>query len=123
MAPFEIDDSMRAAYHASATIASNFLVTLEWMAERVAARAGLERGDARRLFAPLVRQTVDNWAELGPEAALTGPVARGDEVTVARQRRAVQDEAPALLPAFDALVEATRALAGRPGSGSGEVAA
>jgi predicted short-subunit dehydrogenase-like oxidoreductase (DUF2520 family) len=111
MEPFEIDDSARAAYHAAASIASNFVVTLEWMAERVAASAGIEATDARRMLAPLVRQTVDNWAALGPQAALTGPVARGDEVTVARQRKAIADAAPDLLPLFDALVDQTRELA------------
>jgi predicted short-subunit dehydrogenase-like oxidoreductase (DUF2520 family) len=111
MEPFEIDDSARAAYHAAASIASNFVVTLEWMAERVAAAAGIEAADARRMLAPLVRQTVDNWATLGPQAALTGPVARGDEVTVARQRKAIADAAPDLLPLFDALVDQTRELA------------
>ena len=60
---------------------------------------------------PLVRATVENWAAHGPEAALTGPIARGDEDTVARQREAVADRAPELVEAFDALVEATRALA------------
>jgi predicted short-subunit dehydrogenase-like oxidoreductase (DUF2520 family) len=111
MEPFVIDDAARAAYHASASIASNFVVTLEWMAERVAATAGIEPEDARRMLAPLVRQTVDNWAELGPHAALTGPVARGDEVTVARQRRAIAEAAPDLLPLFDALVDQTREVA------------
>jgi predicted short-subunit dehydrogenase-like oxidoreductase (DUF2520 family) len=110
MEPFEINDSMRAAYHASASIASNFLVTLEWMAERVAQAAGIEPADARRMLAPLVRRTVENWAASGPESALTGPVARGDEVTVARQRRAIEETAPDLLPAFDALVAATRSM-------------
>jgi predicted short-subunit dehydrogenase-like oxidoreductase (DUF2520 family) len=111
MEPFVIDDAARAAYHASASIASNFVVTLEWMAERVAAAAGIEPESARRMLAPLVRQTVDNWAALGPRAALTGPVARGDEVTVARQRKAIAEAAPDLLPLFDALVEQTREVA------------
>src|SRR3954451_19088128 len=111
MEPFEIDDSARAAYHAAASTASNFVVTLEWMAERVAASAGIEPADARRMLAPLVRRTVDNWAKLGPRAALTGPVARGDEVTVARQRKAIAEAAPDLLPLFDALVEQTKAVA------------
>jgi predicted short-subunit dehydrogenase-like oxidoreductase (DUF2520 family) len=111
MEPFEIDDSARAAYHAAASIASNFVVTLEWMAERVASAAGIEAADARRMLAPLVRQTVDNWAALGPQAALTGPVARGDDVTVARQRKVIAEAAPDLLPLFDALVEQTKAVA------------
>ena len=111
MEPFEIDDDARAAYHAAASIASNFVVTLEWMAERVASAAGIAPENARKMLAPLVRQTVDNWAALGPQAALTGPVARGDEMTVARQRRAIAEAAPDLLPLFDALVEQTKAVA------------
>ena len=109
--PFEIDDDARAAYHASASIASNFLVTVEAAAEHVAGAAGLERGEARALLAPLVRGTVENWVALGPERALTGPVARGDEATVDTQRDAVEDRAPQLVPLFDELVRATRALA------------
>jgi predicted short-subunit dehydrogenase-like oxidoreductase (DUF2520 family) len=111
MEPFEIDDDARAAYHAAASIASNFVVTLEWMAERVAAAAGIAPENARKMLAPLVRQTVDNWASVGPQAALTGPIARGDEVTVARQRKAIAEAAPDLLPLFDALVEQTKAVA------------
>jgi predicted short-subunit dehydrogenase-like oxidoreductase (DUF2520 family) len=102
-----IADDDRAAYHAAASIASNLLVTLEAAAERIAASAGVDR----ELLLPLVRSTVENWAALGPERALTGPIARGDEATVARQRAAVADRAPDLLPMFDALAEATRTLA------------
>jgi predicted short-subunit dehydrogenase-like oxidoreductase (DUF2520 family) len=43
--------------------------------------------------------------------ALTGPVARGDEQTVASQRAAIEQRVPELLDLFDALVRATRALA------------
>jgi predicted short-subunit dehydrogenase-like oxidoreductase (DUF2520 family) len=113
MTPFEIDDDGRAAYHAAASVASNFLVTLEAAAERIAAGAGLEAHQARALFAPLVRRTVENVVALGPERALTGPVARGDEATVEAQRRAVEEEAPELLALFDELALHTRALAGR----------
>jgi predicted short-subunit dehydrogenase-like oxidoreductase (DUF2520 family) len=112
MTPFEIDDEGRAAYHAAASVASNFVITLEAAAERVAAGAGLEPEQARRLLVPLLRRTVDNLAELGPEDALTGPVARGDEATVAAQRQAVAEQAPELLELFDVLVRHTRALAG-----------
>lgn len=112
MRAIEIDDSARAAYHAAASIASNFLVTLEAAAEEVAGGAGLDPDQARALLAPLVRATVDNWAARGPHAALTGPVARGDDATVERQRDAVAQQAPELLELFDALVARTRALAG-----------
>jgi predicted short-subunit dehydrogenase-like oxidoreductase (DUF2520 family) len=109
MRPVQVPEDLRTTYHAAASIASNFLITLESAAERVAGRAGVDRA----LLAPLVRATVENWARLGAERALTGPVARGDEVTVAAQREAVRETAEDLLPLFDSLVEATRALAGR----------
>jgi predicted short-subunit dehydrogenase-like oxidoreductase (DUF2520 family) len=96
----------RVAYHAAASIASNFLVTLEGAAERLAATAGVDR----ELLVPLVRAAVENWAAAGAERALTGPIARGDDETVARQRAAVEERTPDLLPLFDALVDATRAL-------------
>jgi predicted short-subunit dehydrogenase-like oxidoreductase (DUF2520 family) len=111
MEPFEIDDDGRAAYHAAASIASNFLVTLQHAAEQVAAAAGLEPEQARALLAPLVEQTARNWAALGPERALTGPVARGDDDTVEAQRRAIARATPHLVPLFDELVERTRDLA------------
>lgn len=110
MAPVQIDDADRAAYHAAACIASNYLVTLEGLAERVAQTAGL----AREPLVELVRATVANWAALGPERALTGPIARGDEQTVARQRAAIADRLPGELALFDALTDATRRLAVAP---------
>ncbi len=110
MRSFVISDDGRAAYHAAASMASNFLVTLEAAAERVAGGAGLEPHQARALLLPLVRRSVENWGALGPEDALTGPVARGDEATVEAQRAAVADIAPELLSLFDELVGATRAL-------------
>lgn len=113
MKPFEIDDDGRAAYHAAASVASNFLVTLQAAAEAITAGAGLDREEARELLAPLVRQTVENVAALGPEVALTGPIARGDEATVEAQRAAVEQVAPELLGLFDELVRRTRALAGQ----------
>lgn len=105
MLAFEVTDADRAAYHAAASIASNFLVTLEAFAEDLAATAGVPR----HALEPLVRATVANWQASGA-AALTGPIARGDEETVARQRAAVEERLPERAALFDALVAATRDL-------------
>jgi predicted short-subunit dehydrogenase-like oxidoreductase (DUF2520 family) len=107
MRPVEVADDDRAAYHAAASIAANFLVALEGQAERLAATAGVPR----ELLAPLARAALENWAANGAEHALTGPVARGDEATIARQRAAIEERAPDLLDTFDALVAASRVLA------------
>jgi len=109
LTPIDVADEDRPLYHAAASIASNFLITLEAAAEQLAADAGVDRS----ALVPLVRATVENWASLGPERALTGPIARGDADTVTRQRHAIQDRAPDLLPLFDALAEVTRSLAAR----------
>lgn len=106
MRPVAVAAGDRAAYHAAASMASNFLVALECAAERLAATAGIGRAE----LAPLVRATADNWARDGA-AALTGPIARGDEETVAAHRTAIADRAPDLLGLYDALAGATRAVA------------
>lgn len=107
--PFEIADDDRAAYHAAASIASNFLVTLEDAAEQLLATTGADRS----MLLPLVRAAVENWGVLGGRQAITGPIARGDERTVARQRDAVAERCPALLPMFDAMADSTRRLVAR----------
>jgi predicted short-subunit dehydrogenase-like oxidoreductase (DUF2520 family) len=103
MRPFALAEHDRAAYHAGASMASNFLVTLEEAAQRV---SGIER----ELLLPLVQATVDRWAAEGA-ASLTGPIARGDEGTVIRHREAIADRAPDLLELYDVLADATRAVA------------
>jgi predicted short-subunit dehydrogenase-like oxidoreductase (DUF2520 family) len=104
MTPFAVADADRPAYHAAASIASNFLITLEWAAERV---GGLDRA----ALAPLVRATVENWVNEGARNALTGPIARGDDQTVEKQRQAVAERTPELVGLFDAMTAATRSLA------------
>jgi predicted short-subunit dehydrogenase-like oxidoreductase (DUF2520 family) len=111
MRAVEVADADRALYHAAASMASNYLVTLESAAADLAAATGV----ARELLVPLVRVTVDHWAALGARA-LTGPIARGDEETVARQRAAVAERAPDLLPLWDALAQRTATLARGVGS-------
>jgi len=113
--PFRIDDAHRAGYHAAASIASNLLLAVLDAAEQVAGSAGILADEARVILAPLVRQTVENWVERGAADALTGPIARGDEVTVARQRAAVAEGNAELLVLVDALTARTRVVADNAG--------
>lgn len=108
MASFRVADADRAAYHAAASIASNYLVALEGVAEELANTAGVPRA----AIVPLAEAALRNWAEHGARSALTGPVVRGDETTVHKQRGAVAARLPEHLALFDALTETTRALAG-----------
>ena len=95
--PFVLDDSRRALYHASAAIASNYLVTL-----RRAAGELLDASDVPgEALEPLMRRVIDNGFQL------TGPIERGDWETVERHRAAIAETAPELLPAYDALAALT----------------
>ncbi len=105
MLPFEVREADRVAYHAAASIASNFLVTLEQSAADLLGGIGVE--NPREVLAPLVRRSLENWIADGP-AALTGPIARGDEETVERHRAELSARRPDLLPLYDALAESTR---------------
>ena len=108
MRPFEIPEEHRAAYHAAASMASNFLVTLEQSAAGLLEATGV--ADGRELLAPLVLRSAANWADRGA-AALTGPIARGDEATVERHLAALRESAPELVPLYEALAERTREVA------------
>lgn len=99
-----VADADRAAYHAAACIASNHLVALMGQVQRVAASAGVPLEP----YLDLARGSLDNVAALGPRPALTGPAARGDDVTLDRHRAVLDADE---LSAYDALAELARRLA------------
>ncbi len=89
--PFRMASEKKALYHASACIASNFLVTLQATATDLLVECGIEPDQAIPLLLPLVQATLDNVSKLGPEAGLTGPIVRGDEETVALHLAALKN--------------------------------
>jgi predicted short-subunit dehydrogenase-like oxidoreductase (DUF2520 family) len=98
--PFPLEDGRRAAYHAGAAVASNYLVTL-----RRAAGALLEAAGAPpEALDPLMRRTIDNGFEL------TGPIARGDWETVDAHVAAIRAARPDLEELYVTLAETTKAL-------------
>jgi predicted short-subunit dehydrogenase-like oxidoreductase (DUF2520 family) len=96
--PFELDDQARPLYHAGASIASNYLVTLH----RVASELFRAAGAPPEALVPLMRRTIENGFEL------TGPIERGDWETVEAHREAIRATRPDLEPLYDVLAEATR---------------
>ena len=106
--PFALADERKALYHAAASAAANYPVAALAMARRLFEAAGVGFGVAE----PLVRAAVENALRLGPEEALTGPVARGEAGTVRAQLEAVAAGAPELAADFAALARATAHLAG-----------
>jgi predicted short-subunit dehydrogenase-like oxidoreductase (DUF2520 family) len=101
--PFELDDGARAAYHAGAAVASNYLVTLRRAAGSLLEAAGAPP-DA---LDPLMRGVIENGFEL------TGPIARGDWETVERHLAVIRAERPELEELYLVLADATARIAGR----------
>jgi len=75
---FRISQRNKAAYHAWGAFASPLLVALLVTAEQVARAAGVSPAAARKRMLPILRQTVENYAKLGPAGAFSGPIVRGD---------------------------------------------
>jgi predicted short-subunit dehydrogenase-like oxidoreductase (DUF2520 family) len=104
--PFRVADADRERYHAAAVVASNHIVALLGQVERLAANSGVPF----EAFRPLVEASVANAFDLGPRAALTGPVARGDLTTVEKHLASMD---PGERDAYRALAREAARLADR----------
>jgi len=111
--PVPIDASAKTVYHAAAVFASNYLVTVLDAALRAYQAAGVPEDVARQMAQPLAAESMANVFRLGAAAALSGPVARGDMATVARQQQAVSRWDAATGALYRDLVAPTAALAQR----------
>ncbi|HEX6230608.1 MAG TPA: DUF2520 domain-containing protein [Actinomycetota bacterium] len=107
--PFRLDDASKPVYHAAAVFASNYLVAITALAERLERAAGLRESLA--VLGPLQRATLDNVHAMGVGDALTGPAVRGDAATVDRNLRALAEHAPEAIAAYVALAEVALRLA------------
>ena len=111
--PVRIDAAAKTVYHAASVFASNYLVTVLDAALRAYEAAGIPPDVARELARPLAGESLANVFRLGPESALSGPIARGDAATVARQQAAVGTWDASTGNLYEALATATWDLARR----------
>jgi predicted short-subunit dehydrogenase-like oxidoreductase (DUF2520 family) len=92
MLPVRISAESKPAYHAGAAFVANYTVALVGVAERLARSAGVPPDVAARLYLPLLGGAVANLTSLGPAAALTGAVRRGDVQTIQSHLDALSPE-------------------------------
>lgn len=116
--PFRLEDDMKSLYHAAAVFASNYLVAVAGQAATLFRAAGI--ADPVDAFLPLSMASIENVARLGPEAALTGPVVRGDAAGVRRNLEALAQRAPDAVGPYVALAGLALALAARSGRSTDE---
>ena len=88
----EISPDSKTLYHLAACMVSNYLVTILDTGIQMLKRAGFSEIKARELIGPLVRKTVDNTLEEGSEKSLTGPLSRGDTMTVKKHLHKLHED-------------------------------
>jgi predicted short-subunit dehydrogenase-like oxidoreductase (DUF2520 family) len=93
----------KAAYHAAGSFACAHVLAVMETATRLLMARGFTRRQALRALLPLTRQTLDNLERIGPRAAWTGPIARGDLSIVQRHADALSNSPPEVLDAYKAL--------------------
>jgi predicted short-subunit dehydrogenase-like oxidoreductase (DUF2520 family) len=102
--PVWIAEEDRVTYHAALAHGSNHLVTLVAQSMQLLGEAGVD--DPARVLEPLLSAALANTLQRG-DAALTGPVARGDAGTVAGHVAMLRKVAPDIRPTYLALARAT----------------
>ena len=105
----------KSRYHLAASVASNYLVTLQSIVQQILGSLDIDRETAQAVMAPLVHGTLANLERSTPEDALTGPIARGDLNTVRQHGLALRRHLPHLVPVYAALAMESVTLAVRSG--------
>jgi predicted short-subunit dehydrogenase-like oxidoreductase (DUF2520 family) len=110
-----VDPQFWPHYHAAATMACNYQVTLVDAALELMTIAGIERDDALCALGPILRATADNVLKSGPAKSLTGPIRRGDAGTICRHLAALDDASPDIRRLYVAAARRTIAVARQAG--------
>lgn len=113
--PFKIRTGNKTLYHASAVVASNYLVTLVNLSLQLIIASGVPASKALSILTPLVRGTLSNIERSGIPNALTGPISRGDVETVREHISEIGKKAPTGLELYKVLGKQTIEVAGAKG--------
>jgi len=101
--PVHISGGKKTLYHAAAALASGHVLALLESATQLLISLGMKRSEASRALLPLTRQVLDNFQRVGPSAAWTGPLQRGDFKVVEAHLRALHDSREDVANAYESL--------------------
>jgi predicted short-subunit dehydrogenase-like oxidoreductase (DUF2520 family) len=101
--PVLISREKKALYHAAASLAAGHVLAVEEAAIQLMVVVGMKRGEAVRALLPLTRQVLENIERLGPRAAWTGPLSRGDYKIVRAHLDALRESPREFAQAYEAL--------------------
>lgn len=112
-----IPKDAKTLYHIAGVMVSNYLVTLTSLATEVFAGLGLKTDEAFKVFEPIMHSTLLNMRESNDvREALSGPIERGDAVTLQRHLRELSEQLPHIVPVYVALAVETVRVAIHKGS-------
>jgi predicted short-subunit dehydrogenase-like oxidoreductase (DUF2520 family) len=109
--PVRLAAGAKAAYHAAAVLAAGGFVALLDAIADLGRVAGLDEPGSLAVYGRLIEQTLGNARTLGIRAALTGPMTRGDEGTIAAHLHVLRERAPGVVALYGVLAEREIALA------------
>jgi predicted short-subunit dehydrogenase-like oxidoreductase (DUF2520 family) len=101
--PIVIEKESKPAYHAAGALVAGHALALVEAATQILTQLGFPRRRAVQTLLPLIKQMLDNFERLGPRAAWTGPVARGDSAVVAKHMKALRRYPPEFQQSYAAL--------------------
>jgi predicted short-subunit dehydrogenase-like oxidoreductase (DUF2520 family) len=102
-APSQIDARNKPLYHAAGALAAGHTLVVVEAAIQLLMSLGMKRTEAMRALLPMTKQVLQNYERLGPRAAWTGPLARGDYEVVAKHLNVLQQYSEEYRDAYDAL--------------------
>jgi predicted short-subunit dehydrogenase-like oxidoreductase (DUF2520 family) len=114
--PVRLAPGSKAAYHAAAVLAAGGIVALLDAIVELGRVAGLDEAGSLTIYGPLIDGTLANARALGVDAALTGPITRGDSGTLRDHLAALRAHAPDVLNLYRAAAEREIAIASRRGT-------
>jgi predicted short-subunit dehydrogenase-like oxidoreductase (DUF2520 family) len=101
--PVRIPSGKKVLYHAAATMAAANVLAVEEAASQLLISIGMRRSQAMRALLTLTRQVLENMEHLGPRAAWTGPLSRGDFRVLEAHLEALQDSPEEFAQAHEVL--------------------
>ncbi len=113
---FNIQTEKKTLYHAASVVICNYLYALIDIGLNIYEAAGVERQIAMEAVEPILLETIQNAMRMGPEQALTGPIARGDANVIEKQMQALKNFKPEYADVYSTLGRATVQLARRKGA-------
>jgi predicted short-subunit dehydrogenase-like oxidoreductase (DUF2520 family) len=84
-------------------MAAGHVLAVEEAATQLLVSLGMKRREAVRGLLPLTRQVLENFERLGPRAAWTGPLSRGDYKVVRAHLEALAESPKEFAHAYEAL--------------------